>query len=178
MLSVGPLMVEHRLIEKITGLIGKEATRIRSGGNVDLIVIEQMVDFIRTYTDLCHHGKEETVLFRELSRKPLTAELKKTMATLEQDHVLARQTVIKLEQAALNYKKGQQEAVAGIICQMESLAFFYPKHIEREEKKFFLPCMEYFSQPEMTLMLEEFLKLDAALVQEKYKQVYVELMKR
>ena len=45
------------------------------------------IDFIRTYTDLAHHGKEEDILFRELSKKDLA---KKKMHSADD---LARQIV-------------------------------------------------------------------------------------
>ena len=30
----------------------------------------------------------------------------------------------------------------------EYMTDFYPKHIEKEDKRFFLPCMNYFTQEE------------------------------
>jgi len=38
---------------------------------------------------------------------------------------------------------------------MEVLIEFYPKHIEKEDKHFFQPVMTYFSQEELTSMLEK-----------------------
>ncbi len=173
----GSLMVEHRLIEKVIGVIGKDAQRIKAGGAVDVLFIERAIDFIRTYTDRCHHGKEEGILFRELAKKPLTADLEKTMRELEEQHVMSRQTVAKIEEATQKYQKGDQSAMADIARFMENLAIFYPKHIEREEKSFFFPCMKYFSETEMETMLNEFIQFDQNLLHEKYKELYVDLMK-
>ncbi len=175
---VGPLMVEHRLIEKVVGVIGKEAVRIRSGEGVDVLFIERAIDFIRTYMDRCHHGKEEGILFRELAQKPLTADLKKIMAELERGHVIGRQMVAQIEKATGQYQEGEASSVADIAHNMEALATFYPSHLEREEKDFFFPCMEYFNEIEMASLLKEFMLFDQEVLHQKYKDVYVELMKK
>jgi hemerythrin-like domain-containing protein len=52
-------MWEHRLIEQMVGLLRGEIDRITSRKTVDVILIEQAVDFFRTYADRTHHGKEE-----------------------------------------------------------------------------------------------------------------------
>jgi len=37
----------------------------------------------------------------------------------------------------------------------KTLLDFYPRHIEKEDKHFFIPCMEYFSEAEKEAMLKE-----------------------
>ena len=74
MLNIGPLMMEHRLIEKGIAVLRQEAERIAQGGKVDLLIIDTLVDFIRTYADRTHHGKEEDILFRYLAHKDLSEE--------------------------------------------------------------------------------------------------------
>ena len=73
MMPIGPLMIEHRLIERMIALLKKESARIRSTGQVNVEFILSAVDFIRTYADHCHHGKEENILFRDLKKKKLSA---------------------------------------------------------------------------------------------------------
>ena len=43
---------------------------------------------------------------------------------------------------------------------METLIKRYPVHIEKEDKHFFIPSMEYLSMQEQTAMLEEFREFD------------------
>ena len=81
MLPIGPLMIEHRLIERMIRLMGREVARIRENmaysrdfAFVDAKVIDTAVDFMRTYADQVHHGKEEKILFAALEAKPLAAE--------------------------------------------------------------------------------------------------------
>lgn len=74
-------------------LISDELARAEKTGQADPGFLDDTVDFMRTYADICHHGKEEYILFKDLDMKPLSHELRKTMDELEQEHVFARKTV-------------------------------------------------------------------------------------
>jgi hypothetical protein len=54
---------------------------------------------------------------------------------------------------------------------MSLLVDFYPKHIEKEDKRFFLPVMSYFTKDEKDSMLKVGYLFDQTLIHEKYKQV-------
>ncbi len=58
MLPVGLLMKEHRLIERMVKLMDVELRKAGERGSVDPGFIDTAVDFLRTYADKCHHGKE------------------------------------------------------------------------------------------------------------------------
>jgi hemerythrin-like domain-containing protein len=69
MLPAGPLMKEHRLIERLIISMEKELGRMKRDKTADVVYIDKAVDFIRVYADRCHHGKEEEILFKSLSEK-------------------------------------------------------------------------------------------------------------
>lgn len=52
----------------------------------------------------------------------------------------------------------------------ELITDFYPKHIEKEDKHFFLPCMGYFTPEEKESMLNEGWEYDKNLIHEIYKE--------
>ncbi|MFA5974653.1 MAG: hemerythrin domain-containing protein [Elusimicrobiota bacterium] len=171
MMPVGPLMVEHRLIERMIALLGKESARIRSTGLVDVEFVLSAVDFIRTYADQCHHGKEENILFRDLGKKTLSSEHERVLIELIAEHVKGRQVVRDLVAAQERYLKNDKTAVDEVARLMDVLVQFYPKHIEKEDKHFFIPCMAYFTKPEQEAMLAECYDFDRRLIHEKYDQV-------
>ncbi len=72
MMPVVPLMIGHRPIERMIRAIGRELIRIEETREIDPGFVDMTVDFIRTYTDSCHHGKEEDILFRDLKGKPMS----------------------------------------------------------------------------------------------------------
>ena len=171
MLAVEPLIEEHRLIERMIALMSKEVQRIGQGGAPDAEFILTAVDFIKTYADRLHHGKEEDILFRELAQKLLSSEHKVIMEQLIKEHALGRGNTAKLTEARLAFLAGDKGAVKAIVDNMGILAKFYPVHIEKEDKHFFLPVMDYFTKEEQASMLAEFEAFDRQFIHTTYKDI-------
>ncbi|OPY25232.1 MAG: Hemerythrin HHE cation binding domain protein [Methanocella sp. PtaU1.Bin125] len=171
MLPVGMLMIEHRLIERMLGLMRAELDRIGKYGRVDADFVDDAVDFMRTFSDVCHHGKEERILFSALSAKPLEPGIRKTMEDLIKEHKFARETVEDIERAKERYLIGERNAPADIISALNTIIEFYPRHIAKEDKGFFVPSMGYFTKEEKEQMLEEFIDFDSRLIGERYKAI-------
>lgn len=174
-MPIGPLMIEHRLIEKIIPILKNEINTINRKNQANPIFIEMAVDFFRMYADRCHHGKEEDILFRDLGKKKLSSDHKKIMDELVEDHKFARSTVGKLVEAKNSYVKGKSDAISEILKNLNILSEFYPTHIEKEDKRFFIPVMNYFSKEEQNAMLQEFWDFDKTLIHEKYKKILEDL---
>ncbi len=165
---IGPLMWEHRLIERMLRTVEIKLPVIQSQSNFDPVFIDSVVDFIQTYADRTHHGKEEDILFKELGKKPLTAEHIQIMKGLVKEHQFARKTVGKLVEAKIRFLEGDKPSLAEITGSLKALIEFYPKHIEKEDKHFFYPVLEYFSKEEQDAMLAWFYEFDAKMIHEKY----------
>lgn len=144
----------------------------------DPAFIDIYVDFIRTYADRCHHGKEEDILFKDLAKKPLSSEHRNTMEELVAEHVYARGTVKKLVEATEQYVQGKGEALEAIQSLVRDLVTFYPSHIAKEDKHFFVPCMEHFTKKEQESMLQEFWDFDRQMIHWKYRTLVERLEAR
>jgi hemerythrin-like domain-containing protein len=174
----GPLMIEHRLIERMISRIKDALAQIESTQKVDPLLVDTAVDFIRMYADRTHHGKEEDILFRDLSKRTLSAEDLRVMDELIQEHVFGRQTTKALVEANTRYRNGDTSALADIADKLRTLVEFYPKHIEKEDKVFFPASRAYFTDEEDQAMLAEFWEFDREMIHEKYKSVVEELEKQ
>jgi len=170
MKPIGPMMWEHRLIEKMLRLFDGEIIKINENKKVDTVFIDTAVDFIRTYADRTHHGKEEDILFRDLAKKKLSQEHARIVNELIEEHKYGRKTVGKLVAAKERYLSGEDTSQE-VIDYLKELAHFYPTHIQKEDKHFFYPCMEYFTREEQDAMLLEFYEFDRKMIHEKYKKV-------
>lgn len=170
MLPVSMLMVEHRLIERMIKLMSAQLQDITGGRDVDTVFINEAVDFIRTYTDKCHHGKEESILFRDAGMKPLSAQLRIILDELLAEHTIGRNATGALAKANLEYSGGNAAAKEEIKSRLKELADFYPKHIEKEDKHFFVQSMEYFSAAEIDRMLKAFQEYDQNFIHQIYRQ--------
>lgn len=164
MWPIGPLMHEHRLIERMLAVTLQEIASLEAGAPPDLELAGQAVWFFRAYADRCHHGKEEDILFRDLRKVNLSPELARIMAELEEEHRQGRAMVAALEQARTRLLGGQQGTQPELLKALKGLADFYPRHILKEDKQFFFPCMEYFDAAAKAAMLEEFRRFDQGLV--------------
>ncbi|MFW9805184.1 MAG: hemerythrin domain-containing protein [Candidatus Thorarchaeota archaeon] len=170
-LPIGPLMIEHRLIERMIAVVGKELIRVKKDGTANPKFIDTATDFIHIYADQCHHGKEEKILFRDLKKKELKPADKKIMEELIQEHVLARKLTRELVKAKEEYETGSSTALATIINIMQQLVDFYPKHIKKEDKIFFKSAMTYFDKTEKDAMLEEEYEFDKNYIHVVYKNI-------
>ena len=170
MKPIGPLMWEHRLIERMLRQFAGEIERIKESNRVDTVFVDTAVDFIRTYADRTHHGKEEDILFRKLAGKHLSPEHTRIMKELIEEHVYSRDRVKKLVEAKERYLKGD-DAAHEVVAHLKELARFYPLHIRKEDKEFFHPCMDYFTREEQDSMLGEFHEFDRNMIHEKYREV-------
>jgi hemerythrin-like domain-containing protein len=174
---IGPLMHEHRLIEEMVALINDEIEVIKKTEAPDLAFLNAAADFMSTYADRCHHGKEEDILFRELSKKELTQEHAAMLNDLIEDHRYGRQMVTDLKEHMARQRQGE-DASAEIVAVLAKLADFYPEHIRKEDKEFFFPVLEYFSEEEREAMLKEYDEFDKSLVHEHYQDVVDGLKQR
>jgi hemerythrin-like domain-containing protein len=171
LLPVEILITEHRLIERFVKLVEKEKEKIVKTQSIQPNFMVVAVDFFRTYADRFHHGKEEGVLFQELSQKKLSDVDKKMMLDLSMEHAYARKTVNNLEKLKESYLAGEADALKEILQLLNTLVELYPKHIEKEDKHFFYPSMEYFTQTEQRAMLTKFIDFNRNFTDKKYQQI-------
>jgi hemerythrin-like domain-containing protein len=164
-------MIEHRVIERMIRITRFKVEEFKRANEPNKMFIETLIDFISTYADQNHHGKEEGILFRGLKKKKISSEHKRIMNGLIQEHVIARKTVSQLEVAKNNYFSGKREELNVILEKMDFLVNLYPRHIEKEDKHFFQPVMTYFSSKELDMMLEEEHAFDRKMIHRKYSQI-------
>jgi len=176
-MPIGQLMTEHRLIERMIALMRVESEKYKKREDIDAGFVDTAVDFIRTYADKLHHGKEEDILFRELEKKNLSDDHRKAMEDLIEEHIWGRKTVKKLVEANEKYKAGDEKQAAVIMQILEDLVEFYPRHIEKEDKHFFLPIMAYFTDEEQQTLIDEENGFDRAFIHRMYREK-VDLMER
>jgi hemerythrin-like domain-containing protein len=167
---IGLLMIEHRLIKRVLANAPLHLAGLTAGGSIPAY-IDVVADFLHIYADRTHHGKEEDILFRQLAGKSPDAEVARLMEELLDEHAHARETTGRLVDANMRFRTGDQAALAEIEQTMGELVRFYQRHIEKEDRHFFKPCMAYFSAEERQAMLGEFADLDRTMIHEKYREV-------
>lgn len=171
MKPIVPLKIEHGTIDEMIRLVRDHGLKIVTKEEVSSVFIDTAVDFLRTYADRTHHGKEEDILFRDLQDQDLSAEDRQTMEELIQEHVDAREMVTELVEAKQAHLQGDPEALDTILLKIGGLVELYPEHIKKEDDVFFPAAMTYFSAAEQDAMLQEMWEFDREMIHEKYRSV-------
>ena len=174
-MPIGPLMIEHRLIERMIAVMKTEIDRMENENTIELGFIDIAVDFIRKYADRCHHGKEEDILFRELKKKDLETDHKRIMDELIEEHRWARETTGKIVDAKNKIIADSTQSTEPIIELMKHLIEFYLTHIAKEDKMFFNPVMNYFSKREQDALLKEEYEFDRNFIHVIYREIITKL---
>ncbi len=170
-MPIGPLMIEHRLIERAIVQMRTEIDRAKAQRRFDVNFIDSWVDFIRTYADRVHHGKEEQILFHDLASRRISPALNEMMNGLIEDHVKARRLVAELVLARKRYAGGDPASFDQLMVLCGELVDFYPAHIRKEDKEFFIPVMDYLTKEEKDGMLRRFQEFDEGVIHEHYRSV-------
>ena len=166
-----PLMIEHRLIRRMLTVVEHALKLAEQTKSIDPRFVDLAVDFITTYADRTHHGKEEDILFRTLESKNLSKADRQVMNELIEEHGFGRKTTKALVEANSLYRNGEKSALALITTHLRTLAEFYPKHIEKEDKVFFPASRIYLSDEEDQRMLVQFMEFDRKMIHEKYESI-------
>jgi hemerythrin-like domain-containing protein len=166
----GCLMIEHRLIERAIEILTVERDRLKAGGTLDPVFIDKMVDFIRTYADRTHHGKEEDILFESLESKDLSPEEKSLMRELIDEHRCGRELTQQLVTAKDAVLEGDKAQLAKLLDAVNKLVEFYPEHIRKEDERFFPDTERHYDKAELDAMLHEFYDFDMQMIHEKYRK--------
>jgi len=171
MLPAGPLMIEHRLIERMVAVMDRHQKRIEGGQDPDPRLLDDIIDFLGSYADRCHHGKEEDLLFRALAEKPLAPDMRSAMERLVSDHAHSRKLVGELVELNGRLWSGDGTATVSISRILAELVILYPDHIHREDGMFFPQAMDYLDAQEREVMLQAFMDFDRRIIHEKYDKL-------
>lgn len=79
--------------------------------------------------------------------------------------------VRSITNALQGYISGRDDDLGVILTGLTNLAALYPRHIEKEDKNFFFPVMDYFSSKEQDEMLMKFFEFDRKMIHEKYQNI-------
>lgn len=133
MKSIDILVEEHNNIKKVLGIIRKACIQIVNGEEVQHEDFIDMIDFIRNYADKYHHGKEEDMLFIDMSKELGTDIKNGPIQGMLIEHDLGRRYIGNLDIALTKYQGGEKDAKVDIIANAISYANLLAEHIHKED---------------------------------------------
>ncbi len=121
---------EHRVIERMLGVVSKACDRLEEGKEVDPALFVGAADFFKNFADKCHHSKEEKLLFARLQERGMSGEAG-PIAVMLHEHEDGRAHVRKI--AELSEKKLTGKAKDELIEHARGYVDLLSQHIQKED---------------------------------------------
>jgi hemerythrin-like domain-containing protein len=153
---------EHLVIAKIISAASVLADRLEAGQDIDVETLNGVVEFMRTFADKCHHGKEEELLFPLLGKKGVPVQ-GCPVGVLTMDHAKGRILVKELADAAEAYKKDNPGGKTAVIEALRGIAALYPNHIWKEDYLLFPLTNKVLSQEEQQTLFQQFEQVEETI---------------
>lgn len=131
--SIKLMMEEHQYILRMLEVVRKACYQVMQGEEINYQDFNQMIDFIRSYADAHHHGKEEKLLFSEMVTHlgPLGNKLITHGMLVEHDS--GRLFIQELNEALNRVKEGDDESRLDVIANAISYTHLLKRHIGKED---------------------------------------------
>jgi hemerythrin-like domain-containing protein len=171
---------EHRVIQRVVAVMAALAEDVDTGRPVDAEMLQDIVDFMRTFADKCHHGKEETHLFPVLEAKgvPMRG---CPIGALMAEHQQGRGLVAELAQAVQAHAKASSSAQEALALTLHSLTELYPGHIWKEDYLLFPMTNKVLNPEDQATLYERFEAVEAEVgrdVHHHFEQLAAQLEER
>jgi hemerythrin-like domain-containing protein len=153
---------EHRVIERVMRATDGLCMRLEGGAKVPAAALLDLADFIATFVDRYHHGKEETLLFPALERRGITRE-GGPLGAIEYEHQVERELIGDLQQAIELYREGDIEGTRNFIEAARAYLRLLVGHIEKEDSILFRIGDEMLDDEEKAVLAESFKQIDVVL---------------
>ncbi len=171
------LKSEHDTMAIILTALKKTASDIHQNNYFDLFRASQIIEFIRTYNDKCHHEKEERILFPAILESGLT-NAADTVRILISEHEMARDCIAALENNIRDYLAGHTYALEGLSPNINKYISLEEKHIKTENNVLFPMADKVLNTKKQETILIEFRHIqDQNVGHNKHLEYYILLSK-
>lgn len=161
--AIDTLKKEHRATETLLAILEKVSERMETGQAVHPGDLNRILEFIRTFTDRCHHGKEEEILFPAL----LAAGLPKEggpIGLMLMEHEAGRQFVAAMEEAMTRHVSGKADAGPEWAKQARGYIAHLRQHIEKEDRVLFPMAEGRLSPEKLAELAEAFERMEETVI--------------
>lgn len=159
------LEAEHRVIQKIVGAMAVLAEGLGAGQAPPVETLRNIVAFMRTFADQCHHGKEEVHLFPFLEKRGVPAR-GCPVGALIHEHERGRALVAQLAQAIEASASGTASARDSVAETLRGLIELYPNHIWKEDYLLFPMSNKVLGAADQQQLIEKFAEVEATVGRE------------
>jgi len=149
------LREEHKAIKKMLDVLERICEKLENGEHVDPEHMREVIEFIKTFADKCHHGKEEDILFPELEKIGIPKE-GGPIGVMLHEHNLGREFVGEMSDAIEAYEKGDAESARKFVENARGYIGLLRDHIEKEDNILYPMGEMHLSEEKMKELIEKF----------------------
>lgn len=149
------LSQEHRVIEQVLLVLDKMAETAFTRRTLDVADARDAVEFLRTFADRCHHGKEEERLFPMMERCGLPRDAGPT-AVMRSEHEIGRGHVRRMDAAAADFEKGAADAADRFAFEARGFVELLRDHIAKEDQVLFPLADRMLTEAQQQELLGDF----------------------
>ncbi len=171
------LIHEHNAIKIMLSIMKKIAENIRNEKGVDTKDVEEIVDFLKTFADKCHHGKEENALFHALVKAGIPNE-NGPVGVMLHEHVIGRGYIKDIGTSTDRYKKGNSQSVELIADSLLNYVNLLENHIQKEENVLFRMADKVLPAQIQDEIYEQFEKIEEEVIGHGVHEKFHELLKQ
>lgn len=131
--AVEMMMEEHKSIKRMLVVMRKACYKVMQEEAINYEDFAAMIDFVRSYADEHHHGKEEKFLFNQMVEHLGALGEKLIKGGMLVEHDLGRLYMKELEEALERTKQGDEESKLDVIANAISYTHLLERHITKED---------------------------------------------
>jgi hemerythrin-like domain-containing protein len=134
-MSTESLCGDHNLIEKMLKALDTAAGLLKNSKTIPAPILDQMIDFTKNFTIVCHHSKEEGSLFPALEKSGMPRE-GGPIARMLFEHEVTKQLAAKMEESAKGYLQSGRADV--LVADIKSYVDHVALHLAKENHRLFM----------------------------------------
>jgi hemerythrin-like domain-containing protein len=159
MQATADLRSEHEVIQQVLDCVEVLAEQAAQTGRIDLASAREALDFLGTFADRCHHGKEEQRLFPALHLKGLPKHVG-PIAVMLDEHEQGRAAIQWMRQAVLDAERDPAGAAARFAKSARTYVELLRDHIDKENGVLFPIADQMLNEAETRALLASFQEVE------------------
>lgn len=159
MFATQDLRDEHEGIKVALRALDLIANDIEAGKAVDLDDVDGLVDFLKTFADRCHHGKEEDLLFPALEQVGISRN-GGPVGVMLHEHELGRGFIKSMSDSLPGLHQGDKTASDAFAAAAHGYVQLLTDHIAKENMVLFNMAESYLPPEEHVRLKEGFDRIE------------------
>lgn len=175
--AIKELMDDHQVILRMLRVLNGMCLSLDEGRKVPISDLDAALDFIKTFADYCHHGKEEDLLFPAMGEVGFPTQ-GGPIAVMLMEHEQGRAYVKGLSAGLERVRSGDAAALKDVSRAASGYSSLLSGHIGKEDNILYPMAMDAIPEARWSILKKEFDRVENERMGPKRRAAYVELVNR